>query len=66
MGKNQKVVGLVYYLCWLGLLDCLRLLGLLDCLRLLGLFLLGLVRGGWVVRVVGQSGWSRWFGWRAW
>ena len=55
-GKNQKVVGLVCYLCWLGLLDCLRLLGLLDCLRLLdllGLFgAIGLFGGGWADRVV--------------
>ena len=54
-GKNQKVVGLVCYLCWLGLLDCLKLLGLLDCLRLLDLLgtfgAIGLVGFGWAERV---------------
>ena len=38
-GKNQKVVGLFYYLFWLGLLDCWRLLDLL------GLF--GAIGPGW-------------------
>ena len=46
-GKNQKVVGLVYYLFWLGLLDCWRLLDLLGLFGAIGLF-----GGGWADRVV--------------
>ena len=58
---------------WVGLLLVLvGFVGLFEIVGLVGLGLfwaVGLVRGGWVVRVVGvvgKSGWSRWFGWRAW